>query len=154
MWYLMVFLSAALGVLIPISIGILLVHTDTIIRWKDKYYEQPTIGRVFKWIIVIDVIFIISAISIVQYSNANRKVIDEEVRTCKVIKMTSDNSARCVIAEDRNDPSIRFKIDVEKDEYNILLGGDLVTVEKIVTVDPVSNKGNPIEELSCKLYSE
>ena len=68
--------------------------------------------------------------------------------------MTCDNSARYVIAEDRNDSSIRFKIDVEKDEYDILLVGDLVTVEKIVTIDPVSNKGEPIEELSCKPYSE
>lgn len=154
MWYLLVFLSFALGVLFPLTIGILLAHTDTIIRWKRYYYEQPTIGRVFKWIILIDVIVIISCISIVQYSNANRKVIDKEVRTCKVIKMTCDGSDRYVIAEDRNDSSIRFKIDVDNDEYNILLVGDLVTVEKIVTVDPVSNRGEPIEELSCKLYSE
>lgn len=154
MWYLLVFLSIALGVLFLISIGILLEHTDTIIRWKQYYDEQPTIGRAFKWIVVIDVIIIISLIAIVQYSNANRKVIDKEVRTCKVIKMACDNSTRYVIAEDRNDSSIRFKIDVDNDEYNILLVGDLVTVEKIVTIDPVSNRGEPIEELSCKLYSE
>lgn len=154
MWYLFVFLCIAVVVLSMVGIEILFMHTDAIIRWKQNYYEQPTIGRIFKWIIVIYVIVIISLIGIVQYSNVTRKVIDEEVRTCKVIKMSCDNSARYVIAEDRNDPSIRFKVDVEKDEYDILLVGDLVTVEKIVTIDPVSNKGEPIEELSCKPYSE